>query len=218
MSSAHFSSNIIETELKYALTKTEYNILKKQLDSFPHKTQLQTNYYFDSLSLRLQTKKIGLRIRTSGSNPPVLTLKFPKPSKKSLITSLKIRYEYEANLSIRETKDILAGKKRISTLSSLPLEILKTKIQPALMNRLINLGSLQTQRTLYRYSHGQALELDQSKFFNQKFYELEVETTTPRKTDRLIKKIFTENGIKYRAEKISKLERFLKEWKKQKKT
>ncbi len=204
----------IEIELKYSLTKAEYSLLKDHLTSRPHTTKTQTNYYFDSLQLSLRNKKTSLRIRTSGSKTAIVCLKFPTSQKKHSLTSLKINYEYEENISLPIAKQIIKGHSSISLLDVIPLSILNKKFSPNTTKRLLCLGSLKTKRTTYRRQHGHLFELDESQYLGKVFYELEVETHNPEKADLLIKNLFKEKGISYRPDKISKNGKFFIDWKK----
>lgn len=213
MASTNQKSPPVEIELKYSLTRSEYLRLKHFLKSSPHKNKTQTNYYFDSLALGLRKKRIGLRIRTVGSRKAIVTIKFPKPTKKGSISSLKVRYEYEAPIPIEAARQIIRGKKGIENLKNEPISVLKSKIPATLLKRLTCLGGLKTKRTTYRYHKDFILEVDESSFLGKTFYELEAETKKPKKTDATIRKIFMKAKVKCRPEDTSKLQRFLKEWK-----
>ena len=217
MTSSKKKSPPVEIELKYTLTRSECLRLKRFLNSVPHKNKTQTNYYFDSPALELRKKKIGLRIRTVGSQKAIVTIKFPKPSKNS-ISSLKVRYEYEAPISTKVAKEILKGKKGIETLRIKPIVVLKSKTPANLLKRLSCLGGLKTKRTTYQYHKDFVLELDDSTSFGKTFYELEAETKNPKNTDAEIRKLLLKANVKCRPEETSKLQRFLKEWKQQKRT
>jgi uncharacterized protein YjbK len=167
--------------------------------------------------LGLRKKKIGLRVRILGSQKAIVTIKFPKPSKKNTISSLKMRYEYEAPIPVKVAKKILKGKKGIETLDIEPITILKSKTAASLFKRLVCLGELTTQRTIYHYNRDFSLELDESTYFGKTFYELEVETKKPKSTDKEVRKLLKKTNVKCRPENISKLQRFLKEWKQTKK-
>jgi len=217
MASSKIRSLPVEIELKYSLNRSEHLQLKHFLKSVSHKTRTQINYYFDSPSLGLRKKKIGLRIRILGSQKAIVTIKFPKPSKKNTISSLKMRYEYEAPISVKVAKKILKGKRGIETLAIEPITILKSKTAASLLKRLVCLGELTTQRTIYHYNRDFSLELDESTYFGKTFYELEVETKKPKGTDKEVRKLLKKMNVKCRPENISKLQRFLKEWKQAKK-
>lgn len=203
-----------ETELKYSLSPKEFKSLKRFLASYPHYSKRQINTYFDSPSLGLKKKRIGLRIRTSNQESPTLTVKFPKSGKKQKIAALKVRYEYEEYISLKDAKAVLTGTKNILSIEALPIRILKRKASKSCLKELGKLGSLKTERTTYKYSKSFILELDRFTFFKKTFYELECETTHPKTADQEIKQLFKNLKIKYRPQKESKLARFLKEWQK----
>lgn len=205
-----------ETELKYYLSSKDFRFLKKHLARFPHDTQIQTNYYFDSKTLILKRQKIGLRIRISLPKKPIVTLKFPKKNRNKL-SALKVRHEYEESISPLEAKAVLRGATNICELNVTPIRELQVKTENENLNKIIKLGSIKTERTTYHYSNGMILELDKFTFFGKTFYELEVETSQPQKADKQIRELFRGLKIQYRPEEKSKLARFLKEWKQQKK-
>ena len=118
----------VETELKYSLTKADYDRLKKHLQKKPHKTQSQTNYYFDTLQLDLKKGHVGLRIRTVGKKTAILTVKFPKTPPKKGPRSLKVRYEFEEEIPVKIAKLIIQGKLNITELDISPIRVLKSKI------------------------------------------------------------------------------------------
>lgn len=206
-----------EIELKYSLSAKDFKTLKKHLSTFPHHSKLQTNYYFDSISLDLKKKKIGLRIRTSPKKPALATVKFPKAGKTNNLAALKLRYEYEETLSAKDAKAVLGGTKKISALDVLPIRILKRKVPKSCLESAVKLGALKTERTTFQYLHGLTLELDKFTFFGDTFYELECETHQPKHADLNLRELFKTLRIKYRPERKSKLARFLKKWSKRKK-
>jgi uncharacterized protein YjbK len=208
-------NSCIEIELKYTLSKTDYSILKKRLKPHYLETQAQTNYYFDTPNLTLRKKRIGLRIRKQNSKSAVVTLKFPKPTTPNKISSLKVRYEFEEEIPLSVAKTILSKKRNLPSLICQPIKILKSKLSLSTLNQLESLGSLKTERILYRLPNGMILELDKSQFLGKTFFEVEVETTSPKKADTHIQSFFKEIGVHYVPEKTSKLQRFLREWKSQ---
>ncbi|MFM8314986.1 MAG: CYTH domain-containing protein [Deltaproteobacteria bacterium] len=210
MAKPHPSS--IETELKYSLTKTEYARLEKHLNRFPHKTQAQTNYYFDTPSLALRKLRGGLRIRTVGRQKAILTLKLPKTPPKKGPSSLKVRYEFEEEIPIKVARQIINEQHSLEDLKASPIKVLKSKISNRHLSQLHVLGSITNKRIGYRYSKDLFLELDRYCLFDQVFYELEVETDIPEETDLKIRKILKNLKIAFRPSKISKLQRFFIEW------
>lgn len=204
----------IEKELKYLLSAVEY---KKLLRFFKRKVlrvERQTNYYFDSDSLDLRRKGIGLRLRKVNNHRAILSLKYPKKSKTQL-AAYKERYEVETVLTYPRANSILKGKQAITKINALPVRTLKKMISNGTAADIHKLGRLQNRRTFIRLNGGLVMELDQYDLFGKRYYELELETERPKKADRLIRHYLKKNDIPARPCKKSKLARFIKAWKNQ---
>jgi uncharacterized protein YjbK len=144
----------------------------------------------------------------------VLTLKFPAKGKQSAIRSLKVRKEYEEHLPFRAAQDIVAGKRDIISLARTPIRVLKGLFSSDHLENIHSLGYLETVRTIAHLPEGTELELDRFRMFGREFFELEVETETPKAADQTVRALFHVLNIPCHPISKSKLGRFLELWKK----
>jgi len=204
----------IEKELKYYLTKTQYEKLIKSSRPDQIRTIKQINYYFDDSLLRLRKRKLGLRIRLEDGQIGTLTLKEPAGKLHPKLRKLKIRYEWESPISIATARSVIKHKKPIASLNKKPIRILKKHFSDKELSGLKTLGNIKTTRTLICLSKDLTIEIDKYKMFNQKFYELEVESHYPEEADRHVRIFLKKHRIPYRPISQSKLGRFIECWKK----
>jgi uncharacterized protein YjbK len=196
---------VVEAEIKYQLTRSEYLKLLRYFRKHPQKKVRQVNYYFDTNALTLRNYKVGLRIRTYNGKI-LLTIKLPHGGSRNLMRGFKVRKESETTIPKPLFNAILRGRKNLSEVALVRrLRRFLTKEQ---LGALRPLGKLQTVRTTVRIAPSLALEIDRCKLFNSRFYEAEVETNRPQQTDREIRTLFKECRISYRPSGRSKAERF----------
>lgn len=204
----------VESELKYSLSKPEYLKLKKHLSQYRSSVLRQTNFYFDTKSLSLKKKQIGLRIRNESSKKSsTLTVKFPKSQPSTKFSALKIRTEIEASIPKLAARQTVTNLRLITSLENEPLLALRQKVASSTLQKVSCLGALKTKRIVFRIHSKLFLELDCSSYFGKVFYELEIETKSPVKIDRWIRTLFEELKISYQPGYTSKLQRFLVTWK-----
>ena len=185
----------LEIELKTLLKKEEYDHLKKQ---FSHiQPVLQKNYYIDTPDFQLREKKVAMRIRTF-SDWAELTLKVPQTVG---------NMEYNQKLTLPEAESYLEKQKLPQ---GLVLEKL-AKIDIESHDWLV-LGCLSTLRYETKTEIG-LMALDESHYFDQTDYELELEVTDHEKGKADFKRFLDENQITYQKAP-SKLIRFIKSMKK----
>jgi len=205
----------LEKELKYLLTKKEYDALMRACRQDILKSVDQTNFYFDNQSLQLRKKRIGLRVRIENASKCTLTVKEPSKLRSTKLPKLKIRKEWESRLSLATAKSLVKGKTSIASLNSKPIRVLKNHFSKEQLKKVSPLGSVKTSRTFVMADHKTLLEIDKYKMFKKKFYELEVETHQPVIADAVVRSLLKKHGISYRPITKSKLGRFLDLWKKQ---
>ena len=184
----------LEIELKTLLKKEDYDHLKEQ---FSHiQPVLQKNYYIDTPDFQLREKKVAMRIRAL-SDCAGLTLKVPQT-----IGNM----EYNQKMTLPEAEHYL--EKQILP-QGMVLEKL-TEIGIESHNWLI-LGCLETIRYEMETSIG-LMALDESHYFDQTDYELELEVTDHEEGKRDFQQFLSENSITYQKAP-SKLIRFIKSMK-----
>lgn len=200
-----------ESELKYGLSCDEYQVLVRAYRGLELRIEQHTNYYFDDVHLNLRKRRIGLRIRLTGTRA-VVTLKYPKMGESEVLRALKVRQEYESVISKKTASEIIKGKKDILSLRVLPIKRLSRVYPLRQLCRLQALGSIETRRILLPLNKNFVMELDRSRMFGQYFYELEVETPRPEKADKAIHNLFWKFDVHYQPRRRSKLARFIDEW------
>ena len=181
----------LEIELKTLLKKNDYDHLLKQ---FTHIAPVhQKNYYIDTPDFQLREKKVAMRIRTF-SDWAELTLKVPQTVG---------NMEYNQKLTLPEAESYL--EKQILPQGLVLEELAKIGI---LSQDWFVLGCLATIRYEMETSIG-LMALDQSHYFDQTDYELELEVTDHEKGKADFQKFLEENQITYQKAP-SKLIRFIK--------
>jgi len=204
----------LEKELKYLLTKKDYDALLRASKKRIVKSIKQVNIYFDDNSLRLRKKRIGLRVRIENEQKCTLTLKEPSKLRSKKVPKLKIRHEWECSLPHTLAKKVIKGKTPIGSLKRIPITILNHHFSESQIEKIIPLGAVKTLRTFVKADQGVLLEIDKFKMFGQKFYELEVETHDPVLADKTVRSLLKKLKIPCRPITKSKLGRFLDLWKK----
>jgi len=199
----------LEKELKYFLTKKDYDTLLKASRKNIKKSVKQTNFYFDDKDLNLRKRRIGLRVRFENNSRCTLTLKEPSNQRSSKLPKLKIRREWEVDLPLLLGKRLVKGQTSISSLSAKPIQILKKYFSQSELEAIHPLGSVKTVRTFVLGDKKTLLEIDKFKMFQRKFYELEVETDRPLAADQVVRALLKNHGIAYRPITKSKLGRFV---------
>lgn len=151
----------IEIEFKTLLTEEAFNTLKNKLP-FPKKAVQQINYYFETNDFTMKKQQSALRIREK-SGTYTLTLK--QPHKEGIL----------------ETHDRLSEEEFASWLDGRPVQ--KPHIGKQLQSmdiqfdQLIYYGALATKRTSFE-EDSILYVLDQSEYFGETDYELEIESPT----------------------------------------
>ncbi|NDC23773.1 MAG: CYTH domain-containing protein [Proteobacteria bacterium] len=205
----------LEKELKYFLTKRDYDKLLRASRKEVLTTLKQLNVYFDDNALRLRKKRIGLRVRIENQDKCTLTLKEPSKIRSKKVPKLKVRHEWESALPLSLAKQVIKGRAPIGSLKKKPILVLKHHFSDSQIKKIMPLGSLKTVRTLVPADHGILLEIDKFKMFGRKFYELEVETHDPVLADQTVRSLLRKLKISCRPITKSKLGRFLDIWKKE---
>lgn len=185
----------LEIELKTLLKKEDYEHLKKQ---FSHiQPVLQKNYYIDTPDFQLREKKVAMRIRTF-SDWAELTLKVPQTVG---------NMEYNQKLTLPEAESYLEKQK-------LPQGLVLEKLSKIGIEShdWFVLGCLSTLRYEMKTEIG-LMALDESRYFDQTDYELELEVTDHEKGKEHFQRFLDENQITYQKAP-SKLIRFIKSMKK----
>lgn len=185
----------LEIELKTLLKKGEYDHLKKQ---FSHiQPVFQKNYYIDTPDFQLREKRVAMRIRTF-SDWAELTLKVPQTVG---------NMEYNQKLTLPEAESYLQKQK-------LPPGIVLEKLTEIGIEShdWLILGCLETIRYEMETAIG-LMALDQSHYFGQTDYELELEVTNFEQGKVDFQQFLDENHITYQKAP-SKLIRFIKSMKK----
>jgi len=178
----------------------------------PQKLRL-INYYFDDSQLRLRKKKFALRVRIINGKKVYFTLKYPAKAPRNSPSALKIRVEHEEEIPLKIAKHLLKETKKILDVDAVPTRILRRNFSKNSLSKVRPLGLIETERTVVPLYSFLELEIDRCKMFNKKFYEVEVETSQPRRVDKAIRELFSVYDIPYQPLTRSKFGRFIEEWK-----
>ncbi|MBI4403281.1 MAG: CYTH domain-containing protein [Deltaproteobacteria bacterium] len=200
----------MEKEFKYRINKTQYQKLLLLSDQSTHQLD---NYFFDTPTLSLHRHKLGLRLRITDNTQATITLKYPAASPEPGIRGYKVREEIECGLSLNIARTIIKKTISIIDLRSNPLLTLKAKLPQKELTDIRLLGSIQTTRTVITPAKNLTVELDRTRIFHKTFYEVEVETTTPRRTAKALVAFLKAQNIQAYPFERSKLDRFIAEWK-----
>lgn len=157
--------------------------------------------------------KFGLRIRIVDGRTVIFTLKYPAKTAEDLPRALKIRHEHEVKLPLKLGKAVLRGDISVWELDVPPVKILRRHFSKSDLAQVRPLGVIETKRTVVPLKKFE-LEIDYCRMFDQRFYEVEIETTQPKRVDKAIRDLFHDYDVPYRPLTRSKLGRFLQEWKK----
>lgn len=206
----------IERELKYSLKRREYLRLYRalKLQYQLHRKVRQSNYYFDDPKLSLRKQRLGLRVRIEDGSRASLTVKGPSQmTRRRQPVAFKARWEYEVSIPLALARQLIRRPSTIGELKLVPIRKLLRHIDSKVLERVQALGRLTNTRAFFRFGKGHLLELDRFEMFDQRHYELELETPRPTEADRRIRHLLHEYGVTFRPSRTSKLGRFIAEWK-----
>lgn len=181
----------VEMESKNLLTKQEYENLIEYLHLSIDEAKKQVNYYFETLGFLLKQNGCALRIRVK-NNVWVLTLK--QPYKDGLLETHDQLTEAEAIQSI--SNQLIVKANVAKQLSELKIDNHSIQFK----------GTLETHRLELPYKNGLVV-LDKSKYNNCVDYELEIESSSMRSSEKLMKELIENNGITIKNTP-NKIERF----------
>jgi uncharacterized protein YjbK len=149
----------LEIEFKNMIIKEEYDKLLAFFNASNEQIKTQTNIYFDTPTHELQQKECALRVRIK-SDKIELTLKQPN------------------TVGLLETTDLLSEEqlKELIDQNKLPVgavyeQFKLLQVEP----NIIHLASLTTYRFETTY-HNQIIAIDQSEYYSNIDYEIELET------------------------------------------
>ena len=185
----------LEIELKTLLKKEDYIKLKEYFSDITPITQ--NNYYLDTCDYKLRSNKIAMRIRTFEDSAE-LTIKIPQDVG---------NMEYNQKLTLPEAEHYL--EKQILPQGMVMEKLAEIGIES---HDWFVLGCLATIRYEMETSIG-LMALDESHYFDQTDYELELEVTDCEQGKVDFQQFLSENGITYQKAP-SKLIRFIKSMKK----
>lgn len=191
-----------EKELKYGLSKRDFE--KLFAASKRRKTKTQINTYFDTSDQALRKIGAGLRVRIEDDKRAYLTLKCATPqTAASVKRGRHLRREWECRLELREAKRLRARKMRMGALKS-PVHRRIEALIPGVAERVRVIGTVITRRSPIRLGPFHA-ELDAWRVGKRKFYELELETTALAQAEKTLREHFRSLGIRAKPRASTKL-------------
>jgi len=182
----------VEIEIKSPLCKEEYD---KLISSFSDKKiYTQVNYYFDTKSLDIISKKCGLRMREKKGTFE-LTLKVPQGEGK-----LEINQQISNKVA-----SLLLDK------SIFPNCSIETHLHDVLginVKEISCLGTLVTKRIDIPYKNA-LISIDESSYNNITDYEIEIEDESLTLANKHLKEFLSQFDIQIKKSPGSKLKRFI---------
>ncbi|MCP3031970.1 CYTH domain-containing protein [Halobacillus sp. A1] len=181
----------IEIEFKNILTEEEFVKLYEHLSFDSEELIEQTNYYFETEDFKLRQLGSALRIRRK-KDQWTLTLK--QPHEEGLL-------ETHDNLTEDEVNQWMLNRPRSTT-------YVQNQLQEAGIDiaELQYMGSLMTRRKEKEYK-GTTVVLDQSFYFEQNDYELELEAAEYESGKKVFEELLAEQHIPKRKTD-NKIKRF----------
>ncbi len=182
----------LEIETKYLLSKEDYYLLFAYFKKDLQARRIQTNYYFDTPTLKLYTEHQSfLRVRQESDGDLILTLKSP------LLSGL---LETNVSLTQNDFDAMLKGNIPNSAIKELLANYQIDK------NNLTYLAQLETKRISFKYKAGK-LFLDESKYNGITDYEIEFETKSTQYGEKVLKDLFNHLNITPLSKNSSKFMR-----------
>jgi len=190
MKGVNLMTEEIEIEYKAMLTKKQFEFLLDRY-AFPPTPQKQVNYYFETDQLSLKACHAALRIREK-NNRYTVTLKQQKADH-----VLETHADIDQTTLLKWQKnDIVLPNQFKSIFKQLTIDQSDLKYK----------GYLTTER--YSFEENKVIYcLDQSHYFDQVDYELEVEENTPRQANEVFHHIINDLQLTSIQSK-TKIERF----------
>lgn len=204
-----------ERELKYELNKKDYARLLQLFKPISRPPQKLVSYYFDAPNLPLRQERFGLRVRIIDGKRALLTLKHPATHRSHDVPNgFKVRQEEEVGIPLTIAKALIRRRRKITELGLSPVRSLRRIFPNGDLDKVNPLGSMKMERTMVPLVTGLQLEIDHFQVYQKHFYELEIETDRPIRTQKILRSFLRPYHISLRPLNRSKLECFLKAWKK----
>lgn len=199
-----------EQELKFTLDEAQYLKVRKWMsDTGATLTRTFSNHFFDSPELALKERGFGLRLRVHPHDQTLLTLKGPSRSDEA---GVSIRDEWEEKVDAALAAECIHGRRSLESFGTTrPWRELEKRVEEKVRSRLRCLGGMNTLRIDARRD-GFQLELDACSLFDQRFFELEMETAALDRARTWITRRFVELDIPLVPSRTTKLGRFFEEW------
>ena len=182
----------VEIEVKSPLSKEEYD---KLISAFSNiKIYTQVNYYFDTKSLEIISKKCGLRLREKDS---------------AFELTLKVPHE-EGKLEINQQIPDKIAKSLLNEHIFPDGEVLTylTNVLGIKLKEIFCLGKLVTKRADIPYKDA-LISIDESTYNNIVDYEIEIEDSSLPLAKKHLKEFLAQFDIETKKSPGSKLKRFV---------
>ncbi|OQA77884.1 MAG: CYTH domain protein [Tenericutes bacterium ADurb.Bin239] len=180
----------IEIEAKALLTKKEYNKVLKYFRLDVVDGYIQKNYYIDTEKKDL--RKLGLSLRVRRLNGYVMSFKLPMAEGLLEKTQTLTREQFEDFES--------HGKFPEGDISDF---VESLYINPCDLKIIATLTTLRIEQEYEDLT----LAIDENRYGDTQDFELEMEATSMKKAQNLLKKVCDEVGITYKENLISKQKR-----------
>ncbi len=184
-------STNIEIEAKALVNEKDFNKFVKHFSKTNNKSYVQVNYYIDDVDLSLANHGISLRVRKK-KDEYELTLK--TPLSEGLLEKNQNLKQIDFDLLQKNKKFPDGDIKRFLTMLGMDISIMRI------------MTSLTTTRIDIEYKDG-LLSLDRNEYNKKKDFEIEYEYNSEVGAVKILKKLFQELKVPYKANKVSKVVR-----------
>ncbi|KAJ3273567.1 hypothetical protein HDV01_004334 [Terramyces sp. JEL0728] len=196
----------MEVELKFRLTKDQYEKCLHLFNSLPDckliDTEYQENYFIDNSNLELENKRVNFRLRriNGKETKSVITIKGKGQNHATLKNGVSRISEIEETI---ENKDFDRMKNDPSCILNFKLDIIESLREELTSFDLVQSAQFKNKRLIYDWK-GLELEVDETEYDFGNAYEIEVEHSDPETTKELLEGLFKSNGIAFSYSKRSK--------------
>lgn len=199
----------LEVELKYELSRKEYQkLLSVVRDSIFRETDYRS-YYFDTKKGALKKAGLNIRLRIDDDRA-VLTVKSQASVQIKDRLPVKARWELDKTLALERAEAIADGSVPFGSLRLDVIQKLREQFDGDL-DKVKILGSIPSHRTVARLDDGTEIEVDRFTIAGDELYEVEIEFAqgAEKAIHKKMKRFFEANGIRWKFSPSSKRSRLL---------
>ncbi|KAJ3320374.1 hypothetical protein HDV06_005297 [Boothiomyces sp. JEL0866] len=196
----------MEVELKYRLTKQEFEKCLQLFNSLPGcklvDTEYQENYFYDNANLELEKKRVNFRLRRINAKEikSVITMKGKGQNHATLKNGVSRISEIEETVDNQIFDQM---KSDPNSILGFKLDIVDSLREELTSFDLVQSAQFKNKRLIYSWK-GLELEVDETEYDFGTAYEIEIEHADPETTRALLESLFNSHGITFSYSKRSK--------------